>query len=209
MLPENLVKYVEMHTNSPGPLLKELERYTFLNMLSPNMVSGHFQGKFLQMVSHMVKPKTVLEIGSFTGYSALCLSEGLQENGKVYTIEVNPELESTIRKFISKAGKEEQIELHIGDAFEIIPKIGQQYDLIFLDANKEHYQKYLDLVYPLLNKGGYLLADNVLWHGRVLKDKMAKDAVKIDHFNKAVFDHPGLDTILLPLRDGMTLARKL
>jgi predicted O-methyltransferase YrrM len=175
------------------------------------MLSGHLQGRFLAMISHLVRPKYILEIGTYTGYSALCLAEGMDTNGKLITIDVNPELEDLVNHYIESAGYKNKIQMIIGDAYQIIRTLPQSFDLVFIDADKSSYAKYFDLVIDKLNPGGVILADNVLWSGKVIDNQSLekdKDTQLIDAFNKKVQLDPRVETVLLPIRDGITLIRK-
>ena len=209
-MPLNLIdQYCEKHTTPPSPLLAELLRETHLKTLAPQMASGHLQGALLRFLSRMIQPTSVLEIGSFTGYATLCLLEGLAPNGTIHTIEVNQELGYLIRKYIDRAGAADQIQLHIGDAKKIIPTLKTTYDLVFIDAGKMHYPQYYDLVIDRVNSGGYILADNVLWDGKVIRKEKDRDSEILDFFNKKIHQDPRVENILLPIRDGLMLARKL
>ncbi len=209
-MPLNLIdQYCEKHTTPPSPLLAELLRETHLKTLAPQMASGHLQGALLRFLSRMIQPTTVLEIGSFTGYATLCLLEGLAPNGTIHTIEVNQELGYLIRKYIDRAGATNQIQLHIGDAKKIIPTLETTFDLVFIDAGKMHYPQYYDLVIDRVNPGGYILADNVLWDGKVIRKEKDRDSEILDFFNKKIHQDPRVENILLPIRDGLMLARKL
>lgn len=170
-LPEKLERYVEAHTSSESDVLSELNRETHAKVLSPQMLSGHLQGRFLSMISKIVQPKTILEIGTFTGYSALCLSEGLSPGGILYTIDINAELQPMINYYFNKAGKAERIRSIVGNALEIIPHMNETFDLVFIDADKENYSNYYELVLPKLRQGGLILADNMLWSGKVVKTR--------------------------------------
>ena len=165
---ESLDTYLDYFSSNPPKLLEELERETFQKVLQPIMLSGSYQGRFLSLISKLVQPKKILEIGTYTGYSTLCLAEGIAANGKIHTIDINEELEVIQRKYFNKSGFGENIIQHIGDAIEIIPKLKERFDLVFIDADKPNYPQYLKLVVPVLNKGGVILSDNVLWHGKVL-----------------------------------------
>jgi caffeoyl-CoA O-methyltransferase len=209
IIPKEIQDYLDKNTQEESLLLKQVNRDTYAEVLSPNMLSGHYQGRLLSMISHMIKPQNILEIGTFTGYSALCLAEGLQENGKLYTIDVNEELEDRVTKYFVQAGLSTRIEYLIGNAMEIIPLLNVEFDLVFIDADKGNYSNYLDHVYPKVRKGGYILADNVLWKGKVVQEKVDKDTEKLLSFNRKVQDHPGLENIILPVRDGLTIIRKI
>ena len=207
---DKLLEYAEKHTSGESEVLMELNRETHAHVLSPRMLSGHLQGRFLSMISHMIKPQYILEIGTYTGYSAICLSEGLQPHGKLITIDINEELEDLVKKYFEKAGITHKTEVLVGDARTIIPTLHMNFDLVFIDADKINYSKYYDLVLPLVNKGGYILADNVLWSGNVIKNDVEDEDTKaIIAFNKKVADDPTVEKIMLPVRDGITIMRKL
>ena len=204
--------YCEAHTTAQPAILHQLERETHLKTLAPQMLSGHLQGQFLAMLSKIQQPKTVLEIGTFTGYSAICLAQGLKEGGVLHTIEANPELEYLIRKYIALAGLEGSIRLHIGDAPEIIPGLKGPFDLVFIDANKQEYALYYDLVIDKVQSGGLIIADNVLWSGKVLSSaerERDQDAGLIHQFNEKVQMDERVENVMLTLRDGLLIARKL
>ena len=174
------------------------------------MLSGHFQGRVLSMLSHMINPKTVLEIGTYTGYSAICLAEGLLDNGKIYTIDINEELESMVNKYIEKSDLKDTIINQIGDAIEIIPTIKETFDLVFIDADKSNYSNYYDLVFDKVNSGGYIIADNVLWSGKVTDPKKSLDAdtIALIAFSEKVTNDDRVQNVLFPIRDGLMIARK-
>ncbi len=203
--------YCDSHTEPESEVLKKLNRYTCANVLQPRMISGHFQGKFLAMLSKMIKPKYILEIGTYTGYSALCLAEGLHDDGKLITIDINPEQEDIITKSIEGAGLKNKVQFIVGDAYNIIKTLPYQYDLVFIDADKQNYLKYYEQVLPLVNSGGYIICDNVLWSGKVvepdalLKDK---DTIAINQFNDFVAKDARVEKILIPIRDGIYVCRK-
>jgi len=202
-------EYCEAHTSPLPEVLAELERETHLKTLSPQMLSGRLQGQLLAFFSKMIHPKAILEIGTFTGYSAICLAMGLAPNGVLHTIEVNPELEYLIRKYINKAGFSEQIHLHIGRAQDIVPTLQTTFDLVFIDASKQEYAHFYDMVIDKINPGGLLLADNILWDGKVLTPENDPDAAALHAFNCKVEADPRVEQLLLPLRDGLLVARKL
>lgn len=210
LLSEKLDQYIEEHTSSEDIVLHELSRETHLKTYYPRMLSGKVQGKFLEMIVQMIKPSRILEIGTFTGYSAIAMAKGLPENGKIITLEVNPEMETFIRKFIKESGLENKIELLIGDAVEIIPKIEEQFGLVFIDADKEQYIDYYNLSMEKLKPGGFILADNVLWSGKVLEaeDKSDKETKGIKAFNDFIANDPRVEQVILSVRDGLLLARK-
>ena len=207
---QKLDDYVCAHTENEPEVLNELNRKTHLTVLRSRMLSGHFQGRLLSMLSHMIKPERILEIGTYTGYSAICLAEGLTENGKLTTIDINEELEDIAREFIQKANLESKIEYIIGDAMQIVPQLDEQFDLVFIDADKKNYCNYYHLVFDKVKPGGYILADNVLWSGKVVEDYEALDSETkiIMDYNKMVHEDPRVQEILLPIRDGLMLARK-
>jgi caffeoyl-CoA O-methyltransferase len=208
-LDEGLLRYSEAHTTDEHELLKRINRQTHAEVLRPRMLSGHLQGRLLAMISQMIRPKTILEIGTYTGYSALCLCEGLAPGGKLITIDVNEELESRVRGYFEKSGMNERIDFRIGDAAKIIPSIPEPFDLVFIDADKENYARYLDLVINRVNLNGYILADNVLWSGKVLDTKPDKDTRAIQDFNAKVHNDPRVENILLPVRDGIMMMRRI
>jgi len=203
-----LLDYCIAHTTLEPSLLYGLERETYLKTLAPQMSSGHLQGQFLRFISKIKKPETILEIGTFTGYSAICLASGLKEGGMLHTIEVNEELETMIRKYIEIASLKNKINLHIGDAKEIIPKLNLTYDIVFIDAGKIDYAFYYDLIIDMMNPEGLIIADNVLWSGKVMKKKQNKDTSLLDAFNQKIHADERVENLLLPIRDGLLLARK-
>ena len=203
-----MLTYISAHTTAPHRDLWQLERQTHLQTLAPQMMSGHVQGRFLSMISHMVRPKHVLEIGTFTGYSALCLAEGLDEGGVLHTIESNLEYRCLIEGAFQHVQPAEKIQVHFGDALEIIPQMEITFDLVFIDAAKVHYAQFYDLVIDKVGRGGYLLADNVLWSGKVIDDQKDEDTMAICAFNDRVQADASVENLILPLRDGMMLCRK-
>lgn len=208
---DDLSDYIESHTEAESELLKEINRETHVNVLRPRMLSGHLQGRVLSMLSHMINPENILEIGTYTGYSALCLAEGMQPDGSLITIEVNEELEDRIRGYFERSGYGDRIELLIGDAVEIIPGLDRQWDIVFIDADKANYSKYFDLVIDQVAPGKYILVDNVLWSGKVLeknRSKPDKDTDAIIAFNKKVQDDDRVSNVLFPVRDGIMVLRK-
>jgi caffeoyl-CoA O-methyltransferase len=209
-LPQNISKYSENHTQAESELLRNLNRDTHANILKPRMLSGHFQGRLLAMWSQIMQPKLILEIGTYTGYSALCLGEGLATNGKLITIEVNEELKEIANRYFQQSAFANQIEQRIGDATDIIPTIPNEIDLVFIDADKKSYEKYYNLVFEKLRKGGIIIADNVLWSGKVAQaGKIDKDTQTLIDFNAMVQNDPRVENLLLPIRDGLMIARKL
>ena len=207
-LPDDIARYVEVHTSPESDLLKQISRDTHAQVLMPRMLSGHVQGRFLAMISQFIKPKYILEIGTYTGYSAICLAEGLAPNGKLITIDVNEELESRVRIYFQKADLEAKVDYRIGDATKIIPTLDVMFDLVFIDADKENYSLYYDLVFDKVKIGGAILADNVLWSGKVTQTKMDKDTQALIEFNKKVYNDTRVEALLLPLRDGIMMLRK-
>lgn len=206
--PEAIEKYVEAHTKWPDAVLQELERDTYAKIYMPQMVSGHVQGRFLSMISKLIQPMHVLEIGTFTGYSALCLSEGLKQGGTVYTMDVNEELETMVRSFIDKAGATEKVKYLIGNAVEIIPTMNVMFDLVFIDADKENYPRYYDLVFDKVRSGGVILADNVLWSGKVVEENRDEETKALVAFSDKVQRDDRVENILLSIRDGAMMIRK-
>ncbi|MCU0399196.1 MAG: class I SAM-dependent methyltransferase, partial [Cyclobacteriaceae bacterium] len=179
------------------------------NILMPRMLSGHLQGRLLSMISHMIQPKSILEIGTYTGYSAICLAEGLRPGGKLITLDINDELEELVRGFFKQASLTEIIDYRIGNALHIIPTLTDSFDLVFIDADKENYCRYYDLVFKLVPLGGFILADNVLWSGKVLDEKPDKDTKAILAFNEMIQQDSRVENVLLPVRDGIMLVRKV
>jgi len=203
--------YVCDHSENEPPVLQELNRKTHLSVLQPRMLSGHYQGRVLSMLTHMIKPDHVLEIGTYTGYSALCFAEGLNPGGKITTIDVNEELEDLVREYIDKAGMKDKINYILGDATKIIPTLEEQFDIVFIDADKKNYCNYYKLVFDKVKSGGYIIADNVLWSGKVLMDyeTLDPDTKVIMDYNKMVHEDKRVQEIILPIRDGLMIARKL
>jgi len=208
LLDESIMRYVESHTAPESELLKKINRETHLSVLMPRMLSGHLQGRVLSMISRMVKPNRILEIGTYTGYSAICMAEGLAPGGQLITIDINDELEKRVRGYFSEAGLTNIVDYRIGNAMEIVPQLQVTFDLCFIDADKENYSNYYDLVVDKMTLGGYILADNVLWSGKVLSEKPDKDTRAIIEFNKKVHDDPRVENVLLPIRDGIMILRK-
>ena len=208
---EDLENYVANHSQQEPELLVKLNKETHQKILQPRMLSGHFQGRVLSMLSKIIHPKTILEIGTYTGYAALCLAEGLQENGTLDTIDINEELEEIQQKYFDLSPYSNQIKQHIGDAIEIIPTLNKKFDLVFIDADKENYINYFHLIVPLMNKGGIILSDNVLWSGKVLEPVHPNDLSTkiIMKYNDLLKNDPRVETVLLPIRDGLTVSRVL
>jgi caffeoyl-CoA O-methyltransferase len=209
VIDQAIQSYAEKHTSDESSILKEINRETNAHVLMPRMLSGHLQGRVLSMISKMIQPKCILEIGTYTGYSALCLAEGLHPEGRLITIDINEELEEKVRKYFTRAGMINQIDYRIGDATRIIPGLGERFDLVFIDADKENYSKYFDLVIDKVNNGGIILADNVLWSGKVLNEKPDKDTRAIVEFNLKIQGDQRVENVLLPIRDGIMMIRKV
>jgi caffeoyl-CoA O-methyltransferase len=208
-LPDNIADYIEAHTAGESDLLKKINRETHAKILKPRMLSGQLQGRYLSMISHLLKPKSILEIGTYTGYSAICLAEGLAEDGKLITIDINEELETRVRDYFEQAGLSKKVEYRIGNALTIIPTLEQQFDLVFIDADKENYSRYYDLIFDKVKVGGVILADNVLWSGKITMSKPDKDTRALLEFNAKVNDDTRVENVLLPVRDGIMMARKV
>lgn len=210
-IPEALDDYVVAHTENEPDLLQALTRETYQKILQPRMLSGHYQGRILSMISKLVNPENVLEIGTYTGYSALCLAEGLQKDGTLHTIDVNEELVDFQRKYFDASPYASQIKQHLGEALHIIPKIDCDFDLVFIDADKVNYPLYFNCIINKLKSGGIILSDNVLWSGKVLQDLKADDTATkaLLEYNKLLKDDERVETVLLPIRDGLTISRKL
>ncbi len=208
-LPEDIDNYVVNHSQQEPQLLKDLTKETWQKVLNPRMLSGAFQGRVLSMLSKLIHPKSILEIGTYTGYSALCLAEGLQSNGTLYTIDKNEELEDLQAKYFQKSIYKDQIQQYIGNAVEIIPSITSKFDLVFIDADKSNYINYFNLIIDKMNSGGVILSDNVLWSGKVIEELNPKDKdtkVLLD-YNHLLNTDERLETVLLPIRDGLTISR--
>ncbi len=208
-LPEDIDNYVVQHSQQEPKLLKELSRETWQKVLNPRMLSGAFQGRVLSMISKLIAPKTILEIGTYTGYSALCLAEGLQENGILHTIDKNEELEELQYKYFQKSSFGNQIKQYVGNAIEIIPSIEDKFDLVFIDADKSNYLNYFELIIGKMNKGGIILSDNVLWSGKVVEPLEEKDidTKVLLEYNRLLNEDDRIETVLLPIRDGLTVSR--
>ncbi len=209
-LPEKLEEYIDRHTSPESEVLAQLNRDTHAKVLQPRMLSGHLQGRVLATFSHMLQPKRILEIGTYTGYSALCLAEGLTPDGKLHTIDINEELEDMAKTFIARADLSDKIEMHIGNALEIIPTLNEEWDLVFIDADKENYSAYFDMVIDHVRTGGYIIADNVLWSGKVIEAVSSKDIETraLIEFNEKVHGDERVENVLFPVRDGLMVCRK-
>ncbi|HDR88699.1 MAG TPA: O-methyltransferase [Bacteroidetes bacterium] len=209
-LSPELEEYIRNHTEPEDPLMEELERITHTLVLNPHMLSGRIQGKILEMFSRMIRPKTILEIGTYTGYSALCLARGLKKGGKLHTIEKNDELEDLIRSFFTRSPMGRHIHLHMGDALDIIPRLKEPFDLVFIDGEKAEYPAYYRQVLPRVKPGGYILADNLLWNGKVTHPPRSRDRSTrgILEFARMVRNDDGVQNVLFPVRDGLMVIRK-
>ena len=207
---EEIAGYCTRHSSNEPPLLQQLSRDTHARILNPRMLSGHLQGRLLAMISNMIKPSYILEIGTYTGYSALCLCEGLAPDGQLITIDINDELEDFSASYFKKSPWHQQIHQYTGDAIEIIPSLKPGYDLVFIDADKDRYPQYLDLILPGLKKGGFIIADNVLWSGHVLhpEERQDEETKQLILFNQQAVNHPDLEVVMLPVRDGLSILRK-
>ena len=208
---QELEDYIEQHSEKEPQLLADLNKETYQKILLPRMLSGHFQGRVLSMLSKLIRPVNVLEIGTYTGYSALCLCEGMQDNGQLHTIDIKEELVDFQRKHFDKSPWGRQIVQHLGEAVAIIPNLDMQFDLVFIDADKENYIHYFEMIVPKMNKGGIILSDNVLWSGKVLEPLQKNDlSTKILlEYNQLLKNDPRVETVLLPIRDGLTVSRIL
>jgi len=210
-IPQELDDYCTSLTSKETEILYKLNRETHLKVLIPRMLSGHLQGRVLSMFSYMIKPMNVLEIGTYTGYSAICLAEGMQKNGKLITIDINNELETMATNYFEKSGFSSQIEMKIGNAMEIIPSLDMKFDLVFIDADKTNYSNYFDLVIDKMNSGGFIIADNVLWSGKVITEeaKTNADTKALVEYSKKIHKNTRVENVLLPIRDGLMVARVL
>ena len=208
-LPKKIDDYAVAHSQDEPVLLQQLNKETWQKILVPRMLSGHFQGRILAMLSKLVQPKSILEIGTYTGYSALCLAEGLTNNGIIHTIDHNEELLDFQRKYFDKSAHKDQIKQYLGNALEIIPTINDKFDLVFIDADKSNYSNYFHLVIDKMNKGGIILSDNVLWSGKVTEnpDPKDEDTKALIAYNTLLNEDSRIETILLPIRDGLTISR--
>jgi len=211
IIAEKIDAYALAHSQAETDTLKKLNRETHAKILMPRMLSGHMQGNLLTMLSKMIQPKQILEIGTYTGYSGICLAQGLIENGVLHTIDNNEELELMVRKYINEAGLTQKVKYYIGNALDIIPTINENYDLVFIDADKSNYSNYYDLIFDRVNSGGLIIADNVLWSGKILDDvdKMDTDTKAIDDFNKKIHKDTRVEHMLLNIRDGLMIIRKI
>ena len=210
-LPEKIEQYACNHTQEENIVLAELNRETWAKVLIPRMLSGHLQGRALSMFSKMIKPKSILEIGTYTGYSAICLSEGLQEGGKLHTIDINEELKFISSSYFEKAGISENVIQYVGNALEVIPNIKDEFDLVFIDADKENYSNYFEIVIKKMPVGGFIIADNVLWSGKVVEEVNDKDqeTKALKEFNTLIQTSERVENILMPIRDGLMICQKI
>ena len=207
---EKIEEYALAFSQQESEVLKKLNRDTHAKVMMPRMLSGHMQGNLLSMLSKMIQPKQILEIGTYTGYSGICLAQGLKSDGRLHTIDINEELEKMVRSFFDEAGLKEKINYYIGNALTIIPTINETFDIVFIDADKKNYAAYYDLVFDKISSGGYIIADNVLWSGKVLDDinKMDADTKAIHDYNRKIHEDDRVEHMLLPVRDGLMIARK-
>lgn len=210
-MPDAIEEYILKHIDPEGENLQRLNRDVHVNLLRPRMLSGHLQGRFLKMLCRMIRPKSVLELGTYAGYSALCMAEALDPDATIDTVEIDDELEDFIRKHLSNSPDGEKIRLHFGDAFEVVPQLNRSFDMVFIDADKRSYCEYFDLVFDKVAKGGFIVADNTLWDGKVLEQPDENDAqtLGILAFNKKIASDNRVEKVILPLRDGITLIHKL
>jgi caffeoyl-CoA O-methyltransferase len=206
-----LEDYIEQHSQKEPELLAALNKETYQKILLPRMLSGHFQGRVLSMLSKLIRPVNILEIGTYTGYAALCLCEGMSENGALHTIDIKEELIDFQRKYFDRSPWGNRIVQHLGEAIDIIPTLDVKFDLVFIDADKENYGNYFELIVPKMNKGGIILSDNVLWSGKVLEPLQPNDVSTkvLIEYNQVLRDDPRVETVLLPIRDGLTVSRVL
>lgn len=209
-LPPDITAYAEAHSSPETELLRQLNRNTRAHVMAPRMLSGHLQGRFLAMVAQMIRPRRILEIGTYTGYSALCLAEGLTDDGRLITIDHNEELESVARSYWRQSPLNDKIDLRVGSAADIIPTLGEIFDLVFIDADKQSNALYFDLIFDKLRPGGVVLADNVLWSGKVVDESLSadQDTAAVRSFNQKIQNDPRVENVLLPIRDGIMLIRK-
>ncbi|MBT5699436.1 MAG: O-methyltransferase [Flavobacteriales bacterium] len=208
-LPEKISSYSLENTEKELKLLSDLNRETWANVMIPRMLSGHLQGRVLSMISKMIHPTNIIEVGTYTGYSALCMAEGLKENGKIHTLDINEEYTSVAKKYFDKSEYKENIIQHIGNAVEVIPQLNDKFQLAFLDADKENYSNYFDLIINKMDIGGYIIADNVLWSGKVTEENKDEETMALHNYNKKVLSDKRVETVLLPVRDGLNISRKL
>ena len=206
---EEIDEYSTQYTENEPQLLSELNRETWANVMMPRMLSGHMQGRFLSIFSKILNPEKIIEIGTYTGYSALCMAEGIQSEGEIHTIDINEEYTSIAKKYFNRSKYRNNLKQHIGNALEIIPKLDHKFQLAFIDADKENYSAYFDLIIEKMDLHGCIIADNVLWSGKVTKENKDKETKALDSYNKKVKSDPRVETILLPIRDGLMISRKI
>ncbi|WP_207421842.1 O-methyltransferase [Desertivirga brevis] len=209
LLTEGLQTYLEQHCEQESELLRYINRETHLKVPMPRMLSGHYQGRVLSFLSKLASPNRILEIGTFTGYATLCLAEGLTERGRIFTIDVNAELEDRVRSFFHKSEFHDKIEYIIGNAVEVIPRLDELFDIVFIDADKKNNQTYYDLVFEKVRSGGLIIVDNVLWSGKITQGANDKDTENIRRFNDTVTNDSRTEKLILPVRDGVFIIRKL
>jgi predicted O-methyltransferase YrrM len=208
-LPTKIEEYTLAHTTEEPLLLAELNRETWANIMTPRMLSGHLQGRILSMFSKLVSPENILEIGTYTGYSALCLAEGLKSNGILHTLDINEEYTSVANRYFNESDFNNNIQQHIGHALDVIPTLACNFQLAFIDADKENYENYFDAIIDKMDIGGLIIADNVLWSGKVTKEKMDEETTALDKYNKKLLASDRVETMLLPVRDGLMISRKV
>ena len=208
-LNEEIENYTINHTQEETPLLADLNRETWANVMRPRMLSGHLQGRVLSMFSKLVSPENILEIGTYTGYSALCLAEGLKEKGTLHTLDINEEYASVANRYFNKSKYQKNIKQHIGKALDIIPTLNCKFQLVFIDADKENYENYFDSIIEKIDIGGLIIADNVLWSGKVTKYEKDEETAALDRYNKKVIASNRVEAVLFPIRDGLMISRKI
>jgi len=208
-LTKSIHEYSNSYTERESQLLADLYRETWANVMNPRMASGHMQGRILSMISKMISPKNIIEIGTYTGYSALCLAEGIKDSGTLHTIDINEECIAIAEKYFKKSSYIHNIQQHIGNALDIIPNLHINFQLAFIDADKENYSSYFDLIIDKMDVGGYIIADNVLWSGKVTKKKKDQDTQSLHDYNKKILSDKRVETLLLPVRDGLMISRKI
>ena len=208
-LPEQIEEYAINHTEKEPQLLAELNRETWANVMIPRILSGHLQGRVLSMFSKLVSPKNILEIGTYTGYSALCLAEGLKPSGNLHTLDINEEYTSVAKRYFNKSAYSNNIKQHIGQALDIIPNLDCKFQLAFIDADKENYANYFDAIIDKMDVGGLIIADNVLWSGKVTSNEMDEETQALDNYNKKIVTSDRVETVLFPVRDGLMISRKV
>lgn len=208
-LDDKIEAYASGHSSPESELLHQLNRETHLKILQPRMLSGHLQGRVLSMFSQMIQPKRILEIGTYTGYSALCLAEGLVDDGELHSIDINEELNDFVQKYVDDSGYHDQIKLHVGNALDLIPELKEDWDIVFIDADKNNYINYYNLLIDKLKSGSYIIADNVLWSGKVLEkyEEQDEDTQTLIDFNQLIQDDDRVENVLFPIRDGLMVAK--